>query len=380
MEYYITTFASPRTRQLTLDDILEGEVDISRLFRSEPHSKSNTVTRTVRHIPDRLLNAFDVNFAVGRLESFCAEHDPLFQADRHSMYDTFSIPKKSGGLRTINAPKDALKAALYELKSIFEQDFHARWHTSAFAYVPGRSTVDAVRRHQGNNSHWFLKLDFSNFFGSTTENFLFDQLSMIYPFCLLTAQERGAKVLRKVLSLCMLDGGLPQGTPISPMLTNLMMIPIDHCISNLLHPRGMVYTRYADDIMISSLRGFDQQEVSDLIQRVLKSFHAPFALNTKKTHYGSRAGNNWCLGLMLNAKNEITIGWRNVDRFKAMCHSYLTDRQKGIRWELHDLQTFSGLISYYMMVEKDYILHIIKSYNQKFNTDMLRAIREDLGG
>lgn len=377
---YFTQMAAPRTRQLRLEQILEEEVDVASFFTPISSKASNTLTRVFDRVPERLLRTVDADYLIGLLEGFCSRYSALYIVKRHSLYSTFSIPKKTGGLRTINAPNDDLKAALYDLGNIFTQSFLARWHTTAFAYVPGRSTVDALRRHQQNDSHWFLKLDFSNFFGSTTENFLFDQLSMIFPFSEVVRKTNGAAALRKALSLCMLDGGLPQGTPISPMLTNLMMIPIDHQISNTLHGRRMVYTRYADDIMISAQRGFDPKEISALVQDVLRRFHAPFAINDKKTHYGSRAGNNWCLGLMLNAENKITIGWRNVDRFKAMCNSYILDRQKGIRWELHDVQTFAGLISYYTMVEKDYILHVIDGFNKKYKTDLLKSVKEDLGG
>lgn len=377
---YVTQMTPPRTRQLTLEQVLEGEVDISGYINPVGASASNTITRAMLSTSERLTRTIDPHYLINTLQSFSSKYKALYEVNRHSLYSTFYIPKKTGGLRTINAPNNELKAALYELKSIFEENFYAKWHTSAFAYVPGRSTVDALRRHQANNSRWFLKLDFSNFFGSTTENFLFDQLSMIFPFSEVVRFKAGASALRKCLSLCMLDGGLPQGTPISPMLTNLMMIPIDHRLANELHHLGMVYTRYADDMMISCLRGFDPEKVSARVSEALRTFHAPFSINEKKTHYGSRAGNNWCLGLMLNAENNITIGWKNVDRFKAMCNSYILDRKKGVRWELHDVQTFSGLISYYLMVEKDYISHVIDHYNQKYHINLMQCIHDDLGG
>ena len=53
--------------------------------------------------------------------------------------------------------------ALRTLKAILETDFGALHHTSAFAYVKGRCTLDAARKHQQNESRWFLHTDFSNF-------------------------------------------------------------------------------------------------------------------------------------------------------------------------------------------------------------------------
>lgn len=373
---YLTTKATPRTRQLTLEMVLAGEVDVSQFV--DGWQDGNTVTRILPCVPERLRQKVSVAALVSELEQFCTRHEALFGVNRRKLYTSFHIPKKSGGLRRIDAPNEELKAALYELKTIFETKFFALHHTSAFAYVSGRSTVDVLKRHQTNGSHWFLKLDFSNFFGSTTENFLFDQLTKIYPFSEVTKFPNGPIVLRKALSLCMLDGGLPQGTPISPMLTNLMMIPLDHQIANGLHQLHMVYTRYADDILISCKHDFNYKQIAGRVNATLRLFHAPFSINEKKTHYGSSSGNNWCLGLMLNGQNEITIGWRNVDRFKAMCNSYILDHQKGIRWELHDVQAFSGLISYYKMIEREYICHIIRKYDQKYNTNMMELIRKDL--
>lgn len=375
---YITSKASARYRQLSLEELMEGPVDPSTFVSGG--AQGDTVTRAVDVVPDRILSLVSPELLTVELRFFVQKHADLYLQDRRALYTTFHIPKKSGGLRRIDAPNAELMTALNELKTLFETKFFASHHTSAFAYVKGRSTVDVLKRHQARDSKWFLKLDFSNFFGSTTENFLFDQITSIFPFSELKKTAEGPMYLRKCLNLCLLDGGLPQGTPISPMLTNLMMVPLDHQIANGLHKLNMTYTRYADDILISCHHDFNHQQIAGRVVATLKNFHAPFSINPKKTHYGSSSGSNWCLGLMLNGKNEITIGWRNVDRFKAMCNSYITDVLNGIRWELRDVQTFSGLISYYKMVERDYISHVISHYNQKYKVDMMELIRKDLSG
>ena len=89
-----------------------------------------------------------------------------------TMYDTFYIPKSSGGLRRIDAPNDELMRTLKDLKRLFEDKLLAIHHTCAYAYIPGRCPLDAIKRHQSNESKWFGKFDFNNFFGSTTQEFL----------------------------------------------------------------------------------------------------------------------------------------------------------------------------------------------------------------
>ena len=79
-------------------------------------------------------------------------------------------------------------------------------------------------------------------------------LSKIFPFSEMVKYPYGRDELQKALSLCFLNNGLPQGTPISPFITNVMMIAIDHKISKTLRDfdsRRFVYTRYADDLLIS---------------------------------------------------------------------------------------------------------------------------------
>lgn len=376
---YITTRRPAPYRQITLDEILNGPVAVSRLTLPD-----TTCTKTCfkARLDDKFLNRFNVDSMVSVLEDFNIQNERLFGAERRSLYKTFHIPKKSGGLREINAPLPELMDALRQLKTIFENNMFASYHTSAFAYVKGRCPVDAVKKHQQNNSKWFIKLDFSNFFGSTTQEFVISMLTLIFPFSEIVKSERGVNALTKALSLCFLNGGLPQGTPISPTITNIMMIPIDHHLCNGLRKMDerYVYTRYADDILVSSKLNFNYINVQNYILSVLKSFNAPFELKKEKTRYGSSAGRNWNLGVMLNKDNEITIGHERKKTFKAMCCNYIQDKKKGVDWDLHDVQVFAGLISYYRSVEKDYIDYIISHANEKFGVDMESLIKRDITG
>lgn len=374
---YITVMQTPQTHQITLEEILSGEIPESAFFPKAARG-TGTVTHYAKRLRSSYLERIDLNGMIRSLEEFLHIYNSLYEVDRHSLYSTFYIPKRSGGLRTINAPNDELMSALRKLKEIFEVQFHALYHTSAFAYVPGRKTVDAVVNHQRNRSRWFLKTDFSDFFGSTTEGFLSEMLSQIFPFSEVMNDPEGKLLLQKALNLCFLDGGLPQGTPISPMLTNLMMIPIDHRLSNTLRSEGFCYTRYADDIVISHPKNFSFSEKCDFINRILQEFGAPFKIKPSKTRYGSYAGQNWILGVMLNKDHQITIGHQKKKQFKAMCNNYIVDRQRNIKWNLHDLQAFSGLIAYYKMVERDEIQRIIEHYNQKYHTNLMTMLRRDL--
>lgn len=375
---YIVTRQFPAPKQVSIDDILD---DIeSQELRMKHVTKGGTMTRMVDYVKADIVRQVNIPGLIKKIADFNATHTKLFEADRKSLYSEFYIPKKSGGLRKIDAPNEELKAALRELKAILEDDFNMLYHTSAYAYVKTRSTVDAIKRHQANVSKWFLKTDFSNFFGSTTIDFTMKMLGMIFPFSEVMKWNEGKAELEKALSLAFLDGGLPQGTPISPAITNAIMIPIDHRLANYFAEKQMVYTRYADDILVSSKFDFKYRETVDFINSVVREeFGAPFMIKPEKTRYGSSAGRNWNLGVMLNKDNEITIGHQKKKQFKAMVCNYINDRKNGVEWDLSDVQVFRGLISYYIMVERGYIVHTIIEYNKKFGVNLIKMIHDDLG-
>ena len=381
---YLTMYATPAVHQITVDELLSGTFDISR-YRVFPakHQASNTRTVFLESPGLKVFDRCPISEFVSALAAFNQKYAPLIDEDRRMHYTSFHIPKSNGKLRRIDAPDDTLKKALYALKEIFESQGWALHHTTAFAYVRGRCAVDAVRRHQSNDSRWFLKLDFKDFFGSTTLDFLMEILAQIFPFSRLCANETWRDMLRRALSLCFYQGGLPQGTPISPLLTNLMMIPIDHQISNTLRDfdgNHFTYTRYADDILISSRKDFRFDSVLKLVENTLDTFHAPFRLNREKTRYGSRAGANWNLGVMLNQNNEITIGHKRKQQFRAVLTSYALDRKNGKPWPLYDVQVLMGQLNYYRSIEPEYINAAIRAIDEKFGTAIEAAIHQDLRG
>ena len=375
---YITVMQSPIYHQMTLEEFLFQSFQAPTILNT---NVSNTRTYAYETVSEHFTSRIDTDALIRKLVRFNEQTEALRTQERSTLYETFHIPKKSGGLRRIDAPKPELMNALRNLKTIFEEDFHALYHTSAFAYVKNRCTVDAVKRHQKNNSKWFGKLDLHDFFGSTTLDYVIKMFSMVFPFSEIVKTPNGEAELRKALDLAFLNGGLPQGTPLSPLITNVMMIPVDHKLANAFRDfdkQRFIYTRYADDFIISSKVDFDVHRVEKLVVDTLHEFGAPFTINESKTRYGSSAGRNWNLGVMLNKDNEITVGHKKKRQFQSMLYNYITDKRKGISWPREDIQTMQGLHSYYRMVEPETIDAIVKHTNEKMETDVLRLIKDDL--
>ena len=374
---YVVSRKSPKGKEVSLDQFLMSDVDFTKSRKSRYYP--GTVTRCYESLPNGLYTQDHIRQLTSKLQHFSRiTHFLANNLNQH--YRHFDIPKQDGTMRKISEPLSPLRDYQVKLRSLFENDFYAAYHTSAFAYCEGRSTLLCIKRHQAAQSRWFLKIDFANFFGSTTSEFVFNQLSKIAPFSEVVKSEQGAAALKQSIEICFLENGLPQGTPISPMLTNLIMIPIDHEISRRLHSKGFVYTRYADDVLISHRYQFKPEEIIDIIYSVLKENNAPYSIKEQKTRYGSSSGRNWNLGLMLNKDNQITVGHKTHKLIKAKICGFMLDCINDKQWPEPSILKLTGQISYYQSVEPKTIQHIIEHLEQKyavsFQALLKRALRK----
>lgn len=377
---YIVVKQSPMYKQMNIEDLLFGSVCDNLLISK---NIGNTKTYCLEELPEKLHRAINKGALINKLKEFNQSVDHLRTVDRAKLYYSFLIPKKTGGTRRIDAPNPELMDALRSLKTLFETSFGAKvlYHTSAFAYIEGRSTIDAVKRHQVNESRWYAKFDLSNFFGNTTMEFTMQQLSMIFPFSEIIKIPEGRAELERALDLAFLNGGLPQGTPISPLITNIIMIPIDFRLKKALRDfdgKYHVYTRYADDFIISSRYDFNFRNVEKLIADTIIDSGAKFRLKPEKTRYGSTAGRNFNLGLMVTSENRITIGNAKKRQIEMLMRNYAIDLKNGNRWDLSDVQVFAGQLSYLRMVEPDVFERIVQHINGKFSIDIMSEIKADL--
>lgn len=399
---YVTMPQSPTTHQMTLDELFSGK-DFSRYIRSNAENTRTDVyprSEMMRIAGERLKRGrskYDTEdwpgwlaAANASLENFNRKYNWLADKPRESLYHSYFIPKQSGGLRRIDEPGPELRPALDELVTLFNCVFGAAglYHTSAFAYITKRSTRECVKRHVDAGMRWRLKLDCHGFFPSTTQPFVEKQLSMVFPFCLFHEYGNWDE-MHRALSLCFLNGGLPQGSPISPMLTNIMMIPIDHIIANNLRDfkevrKNLTYTRYADDIYVSCKYHFDWRTVKSYIEGILKAFDAPFYLNNSKTNYANVSNGTWMLGIMVTPdphnkdKLMMTVGRAKKKRLESMLMAYARDKRRGLRWELADIQELAGFCSYVRMIEGGVCDRIVKHMSQKCGLDIPASIKRDL--
>jgi len=153
-------------------------------------------------------------------------------------YRRFTIPKRTQGYREILAPNDATKKL--QRRILRRLLARLRAHPAATGFERGQSIVTNALPHQGQAA--VLRFDLVDFFRSTTSRRLQQYFHRI------GWNRRATRIL---LRLCIYQGGLPQGAPTSPRLSNLVNYRLDARLAGMATALGAVYTRYVDDITFS---------------------------------------------------------------------------------------------------------------------------------
>lgn len=314
-----------------------------------------TDTSTEFGFEDSYCRSFDIAGLESALKAFNKKYGGL-----EPKYKVYKIAKKTGGFRTICDPNADTRECLYALKDIFDKYCDPMYHNASYAYIHGRRTIDALKVHQKNGSLWFMKTDFSKFFDSFLKEGFDNLIVRMAPFCYLDRYQ-----LVTALSKCFFKGCLPQGSPMSPTLTNIVMIPFDVKMEKVAGRMGLVYTRYCDDILFSSKQTFRPEAVINVLNQVIAETGMPLKLKTEKTRYGSRKGRNWNLGLMLNSENNITVGHETKKQFKAAAHHMIMKAEK----DPSKIREFRGLLSYYKSIEPGYFNYVVHKYANKFGKE-----------
>lgn len=336
-------------QQLSFEDIFNEALILQNV--NTPYTKTISITATTQLAPTtRSWLEHQSRLLITRYSERVAA---LSKEDMQPDYTTYRIPKSNGGTRIINEPNSALKQLLAELKADFEQRTLA--HTAAYAYVKGRTTMMCCARHTKAKHKWWLKLDFHDFFGSCTEEFQLKQLVKIPFFYYWPTQ-----TLKEFIHVWALNNGLPQGTPLSPWLTNQIMLPIDFEITKWCEQHNIVYTRYADDMQFS----FDNKDqAKHIIAKVQQEIRdTPLTLNKEKTKVSSVCGQNWVLGMMCNKDFKAQIGHKKKDQFRAALYQFNKDFAAGHRWTREEAMNLLGLISYYREIEREWVDATLNKY------------------
>ncbi len=220
-------------------------------------------------------------------------------------YKSFTIKKKSGSGRNIHAPVKGLKSILRTLNFVLQCIYEP--HEAATGFVLDKSIVDNAKKHVGH--HFVLNMDLKDFFHSFDRNRV--KLGFMYdPFNLNGEREPLAFLLA---SLCThpfeIEGEiktvLPQGSPTSPAITNILCKKLDRRLTGLANRFGATYTRYADDITFSSPHNiYTDEAFNQELKRIIEE-DQKLDINPKKTRLQKTGYRQEATGLIVNEKVNV---------------------------------------------------------------------------
>lgn len=234
-------------------------------------------------------------------------------------YRTFTIPKKSGGSRSITAPRVFLKVVQrYVLDCVLSQIPVSR---SAVGFVKGRGCRYGAKRHVKHRYLW--NIDLKDFFPSVR----FEQVEAIF-----TEIGFMAPAARFLSRLCCLDGKLPQGAPTSPAISNLVFLKLDQLLAEKTKKLKITYSRYADDLSFSGnlpIPSAFRHDVQTLLER-----HG-FRINTQKERLIGPKARREVTGLTVNEKVSVPRKRRRevrayFHRVGLMPHNFTAEKAKAI--------------------------------------------------
>jgi len=251
----------------------------------------------------------------------------LYKKDKKSTwYTTFDIPKRYGGIRTIHAPEPHLKLLQSRLSRILQtcQQEIAALHGHpesadkqgiAHGFKRHHTIMTNGRMHVGRR--YVFNVDLEDFFGTIHFGRVRAFFTKNKNFAL------NPKVAEILAHIACFQGKLPQGSPCSPVISNLIAHAMDIRLAQVAERHGVSYTRYADDLTFSSnLKSFPSsiaeqanphewvpgKQLTDIVKK------NGFTINPKKTRMQYRDSRQEVTGLTVNNKVNVTATYRYATR------------------------------------------------------------------
>lgn len=242
----------------------------------------------------------------------------LYRINTSNKYEQFKIPKKTGGVRTISSPVDGLKIIQQKLNYILQ--YVHKTKKTTFGFTKDRSIVDNANQHLRTSKN-VLNLDIEDFFGSINFGRV-RGLFMAHPYSL------SPEVSTVLAQICCYQNKLPQGSPTSPVISNMICGKMDDELKRLASMARCVYTRYADDITFStnqykfpsSLVNYDEKITTCGVnlQEIIRQ--NGFSINMKKFRIKRKSDRQEITGVVINCFLNVK---REFNReIRAMIHAW----------------------------------------------------------
>lgn len=275
-----------------------------------------------------------------------------------SHYIRFKIPKKTGGERHISAPMPRLKAAQHWiLVNILEK---LELHGAAHGFRTSHSIVTNARPHVG--SEVIINFDLKNFFPSISykrvkglfQSFGYSEAAATIFGLLCTEPEiEELELDGKTYFVAVTERHLPQGSPASPAITNLLCRRLDRRLTQMAGELGFVYTRYADDLTFSA-SGDSLQNICNVLRRTESIVaHEGLVINEEKTRILRKNRQQEVTGIVVN--EQLSISKKMLKRFRAALFQIEKDGPDSKRWGNSEdvIASIQGFANFVAMVNPE---------------------------
>jgi RNA-directed DNA polymerase len=251
-------------------------------------------------------------------------------------YNRYKTKKKSGAYREICAPDDVLKEIQKELSIELQNlwsDYFDR-HTHITGFVPGRSIMNNALPHL--QSEWVVNIDIKDFFPSVSRSDILNALAKV------PRKSGWLNRIRKIhdqtsfydlsipklLKLVTLDDKLPQGSPCSPVIANISALPVDTIVQNVIDP-SWSFTRYADDITISTKEIIPRHEVVKITNKIIDCIESEtcFKVKREKVNIKHRSQRQVVTGILVN-NTDMGVSRELRNKIRAILHKHKIQNKK----------------------------------------------------
>ncbi len=253
----------------------------------------------------------------------------LYKLKPATQYTSFTIPKKSGGTRNILSPSIKLKSLQSSLSNLLldcideinEPKQKPRTYKQALSHGFVRECSIITNAMMHLNQKNVLNIDLMDFFDS----FNFGRVRGF--FIKNNHFKLDPHIATVIAQIACYDNKLPQGSPCSPVITNLITHSLDIKLASLARKYSCIYSRYADDMTFSTRKSvfpcqiMRQEDGKYITGKKLKSeiSRSGFLINERKTRIQYKNSRQDVTGLIVNKKPNVKKEyWRTV---KSQCNS-----------------------------------------------------------
>jgi retron-type reverse transcriptase len=275
-----------------------------------------------------------------------------------SHYIRFKIPKKTDGKRQISAPMPKLKQVQYWiLNNILEK---LELHDAAHGFRRERSIVSNARPHVGSDI--IINFDLKDFFPSISYRrikglFLAlgysEAVAIILALLCSEPEVEEVELDGKTYFVAQTERYLPQGSPASPAITNILCRRLDRRLTQMAENLGFVYTRYADDLTFSA-SGDSLRYICNILKRTESIVaHEGFTINQEKTRILRKSRQQEVTGVVVN--EHLNISKKELKRFRATLYQIEKDGMEGKNWGNSDdlIASIQGFANFVAMVNPE---------------------------